>query len=152
MNESINNSSMPPRRASAVAGGSDGNKRRGKQRRRKQSLSDLESFLQQAPAKAAAAPVRERCGKWCGGHTKLQAVLCSSCGWGTKQDHCVACGRHAFNATRSPASLCSGCGFGLQRCVKCDGHVGTGSKPAVLCLDCGFGSASQNCAKMKLVQ
>ena len=71
----------------------------------------------------------------CNGHfARVQAMLCSSCGFGSRK--CVKCNGHF---ARVPAMLCSSCGFGSRKCLKCNSHFAR--VPAMLCSSCGFGSA-----------
>ena len=83
---------------------------------------------------------------WCTG--SVRAMLCSSCGFGSKKDNCVICGKW-MGSTRIPAYLCSSCGFGSKKdnCVLCGKWIGGSGVPACICGSCGFGSKKDNCVK-----
>ena len=55
---------------------------------------------------------------WCTG--SVRAMLCSSCGFGSKKDNCILCGRW-IGGSGVPACICGNCGFGSKKdnCVKC---------------------------------
>ena len=50
----------------------------------------------------------------------VRAMLCSSCGFGSKKDNCVLCGKW-IGGSGVPACICGNCGFGSKKdnCVKC---------------------------------
>lgn len=79
---------------------------------------------------------------------RYPAMLCGSCGFGSKKDRCSQCGKWTGNS-KIPAVLCSSCGFGnkQEKCVQCGKWIGTNGIRAVLCNSCGFGNKKDNCVR-----
>ena len=75
------------------------------------------------------------------------AILCESCGQGTKADECVLCRKRA-DGQGIPAQLCPNCGFSNQKldCVRCSRRPSSRSHPAVLCRTC-VSARKNDCAK-----
>ena len=100
---------------------------------------------------AGVADAHEPCRCESGDHTtsfSARAMLCSSCGFGSKKDNCVLCGKWvANNGVR--ASLCGSCAFGSKKddCIRCGKWIGSGGIPASICSSCGFGSKKDNCVR-----
>ena len=74
------------------------------------------------------------------------AMLCSSCGFGSKKDACAKCGKWR-GSTSIPARLCGDHGFGSKKdnCCRCGKWIGSNRQRAYIGSCCGFGSAKDNC-------
>ena len=54
------------------------------------------------------------------GAQSYEAILCSNCAFGDKQNYCVKCGAYTFGRGAA-AQLCSTCSFSNRKkhCIKC---------------------------------
>ena len=78
--------------------------------------------------------------------THYQAMLCNTCGFGSKKDNCAKCGKW-MSSTKLPARLCSNHGFGSKKdnCAVCGKWIGSNRQMAFIGNCCGFGAKKDNC-------
>lgn len=54
------------------------------------------------------------------GSTKIPAMICNNCAFGSKKDNCCKCGKW-MGSSKHDAYMCNNCGFGSKKndCIKC---------------------------------